>query len=259
MDIKLVACDVDGTLLFDYAPALPESTLDVIGLLLDSGIVFTPASGRAYDSLRRLFAPYVDRMPFIANNGTVAYRNGEVVYRSVMERSLGESLIDAMLEKDDLEALVTGAHTSYAQPKDPHFTDFMRNEVGFDITVVDDLKAVDEPFTKISVYYPSRIVDEAYWANRFGGECTVASAGYGWVDMMPTGTSKAAALSALLELLDIAPENVAAFGDARNDCEMLQLAGLSIAMENADPRLIQIADRTTANAEHELRQLLRNQ
>ena len=256
MDIKLVACDVDGTLLFDYAPALPESTLEVIGRLLDSGIVFVPASGRAYDSLCRLFAPFVDRVPFIANNGTVAYRDGQVVYRSIMERTLGESLIDAMLANDEVEALVTGAHTSYAQPKNPRFPVFMREEVGFDVTVVDDLKSIDEPFTKISAYYPSRVVNEAYWADRFGQECTVASAGYGWVDMMPTGTNKATALSALLDLLGIAPENVAAFGDARNDCEMLQLAGLSIAMETGDSRLVDIADWTTASAERELERLL---
>lgn len=252
MEIKLVACDVDGTLLFDYAPAIPDSTLEVIGRLLDCGIAFVPASGRAYDSLCKLFAPFVDRVSFIANNGTVAYRNGEVVYRSIMDRSLGDSLIDAILENDDVEALVTGAQTSYVQPKSPSYPTFMTDELGFDITIVDDLKSVDEPFTKISAYYPSRIVDEAYWSGRFGEKCSIASAGSGWVDMMPMGTSKATALSALLDLLEIPPENVAAFGDARNDCEMLKLAGLSIAMETADPRLIQVADRTCASAEKEL-------
>ena len=255
--IELIACDVDGTLLFDYAPAIPESTLEVIGRLLDCGIEFVPASGRSYDSLCKLFSPFVDRMAFIANNGTVAYRDGQVAFRSIMDRALGEELIDAMLGAGDCEALVTGAHTSYAQPKNPAFIDFMRNDLGFHVTVVDDLKAVDEPFTKISAYYPSRIVDEQYWADRFGGRCAVASAGYGWVDTMPTGTSKATALAALLEQLGVRPENVAAFGDARNDCEMLQLAGCAIAMEAADPRLIQVADRTTPDAAAELASFLK--
>lgn len=250
--IKLVACDVDGTLLFDYAPALPPATLEIIERLLDRGIVFVPASGRAYDSLCRLFGPLVNRMPVIANNGTIAYRGGEVVFRSVMDRALGEALIDAMLAAGDCEALVTGAHTSYAQPKDPGFIDFMRNTVGFDITVVDDLKAVDEPFTKISTYYPSRVVDEAYWTEKFGSRCSIASAGYGWVDAMPTGTSKARALSAVLDLLDIPPSNVVAFGDARNDLEMLQMVGLPFAMEWGDPRVIEAAGRTSSSAADEM-------
>ncbi len=254
--VELIACDVDGTLLFNYDPELPTSTLEVIGSLLDRGITFVPASGRAYDSLCKLFGPLASRMPFIANNGTVAYRNGEVVFRSIMERELGNALIDTIVASGDCEVLVTGARTSYVHPKDPGFLDFMRNTLGFDVTVVDDVKSIDEPFTKISVYYPSRVVDERYWTEQFGNRCSIASAGFGWVDMMPIGTSKARALRAVLELLDIAPENIVAFGDARNDLEMLQMAGLSIAMEAADPRLIEIADRTTSDAESELRKIL---
>ena len=255
-EIELVACDVDGTLLFDYAPALPASTLEVVKQLLDQGIMFVPASGRAHDSLCNLFGPLAQRMTLIANNGTIAYRDGEVVFRSVMDRALGDELIDAMLADDDCEALVTGARTSYMQPKSPDFIAFMRETVGFHITVVDDLKAVDEPYTKISAYYPSRIVDEKPWAARFGSRCSIATAGFGWLDVMPLGTSKARALAAVLEQLGVSPEHAMALGDARNDLEMLQLVGSSIAMEDGDPRTIEAADRTTASAEGELRKLL---
>ena len=61
---------------------------------------------------------------------------------------------------------------------------------------------------------------------------------------------------AVLEQLGVAPENAMALGDECNDLEMLQLAGLSIAMEGGDPRVIEAADRTTASAESELRKLL---
>ena len=73
-DIKLVACDVDGTLLFDYAPALPASTLEVVGRLLDQGIMFVPASGRSYDSLCKLFGPLAPRMTLAASM-TASTRN----------------------------------------------------------------------------------------------------------------------------------------------------------------------------------------
>lgn len=255
-EIDLVACDVDGTLLFDYAPALPASTLEVIGQLLDQGIKFVPASGRAHDSLCKLFGPLAPRMTLVANNGTIAYRDGEVVFRSVMDRALGDELIDAMLANDDCEALVTGARTSYMQPKNPAFISFMRETVGFDITIVDDLKAVDEPYTKISAYYPSRDIDEKPWIDRFGSRCSIATAGFGWLDVMPLGTNKALALSAVLEQLGVAPENAMALGDARNDLEMLQLVGLPIAMQDGDPRTIAAAARTTTSAEDELRKLL---
>lgn len=254
--VRLVACDVDGTLLFNYAPALPASTLQVIGELLDQGIAFVPASGRAYDSLCKLFGPYAQRMVIIANNGTIAYRNDQPVFRSAMDRSLGASLIGALEATGDLEVLVTGARTSYMHPKDPRFISFMSDTVGFDITVVDDLQAIDEPFTKISAYFPSRVIDDRPWVEAFGERCSIAVAGFGWLDFMPKGTSKARALAAVLDLLQVAPENVVALGDEQNDLEMLQMAGLSIAMETGDPRVIEAADRTTSSAEAELRKLL---
>jgi hydroxymethylpyrimidine pyrophosphatase-like HAD family hydrolase len=61
----------------------------------------------------------------------------------------------------------------------------------------------------------------------------------------------------VLDLLGIAPENIAAFGDARNDLEMLQMAGSSFAMAAGDPRVIAAADTTIDRAEDELRTLLR--
>ena len=43
---KLIACDVDGTLLHDGETELPEETVGLIAQILDAGIVFAPASGR---------------------------------------------------------------------------------------------------------------------------------------------------------------------------------------------------------------------
>ena len=118
----------------------------------------------------------------------------------------------------------------------------LSNTIGFDVTVVDDLKAIDEPYTKISAYYPSRVVDETFWVERFGDRCSIAAAGFGWVDIMPIGTSKARALSAVLELLGIAPRNIVAFGDARNDLEMLQMAGTAVVMGDGMEKAKAVAD-----------------
>ena len=52
-------------------------------------------------------------------------------------------------------------------------------------------------------------------------------------EAMPLGTTKATALSRLAEILNIEPSEIMAMGDANNDIEMLQFAGLGIAMGNA--------------------------
>lgn len=55
--IKLVASDLDGTLLHNYQQTVPKEIYDTIRALHEKGIIFTAASGRQYANIRRLFAP----------------------------------------------------------------------------------------------------------------------------------------------------------------------------------------------------------
>ena len=57
---------------------------------------------------------------------------------------------------------------------------------------------------------------------------------------------KGKAMLALAEHLGIRPEDTVAFGDGTNDCELLEMAGLGVAMANADPQVKAVADEITA-------------
>ena len=56
--IKLIASDIDGTLLFDRLDSVAPVIFDEIERLKRKGIRFCPTSGRRLESLRRLFAPF---------------------------------------------------------------------------------------------------------------------------------------------------------------------------------------------------------
>ena len=56
--IKLIASDLDGTLLHGGAQELPQRTIQLIHELTQKGIHFVAASGRQYPNMRRLFAPH---------------------------------------------------------------------------------------------------------------------------------------------------------------------------------------------------------
>ena len=58
-----------------------------------------------------------------------------------------------------------------------------------------------------------------------------------WLELMPLGITKGSGLTALAEMLDIPMHDVMAFGDGENDIEMLQAAGIGIAMGNAMPEV----------------------
>lgn len=54
--VKLIASDLDGTILRHGAQKVDKSTIEVIGKLLDAGLLFAPASGRQIVSLKRLLS-----------------------------------------------------------------------------------------------------------------------------------------------------------------------------------------------------------
>lgn len=60
--IKLVATDIDGTLIRESSSVLPEEIFDLIRELRKRDIYFAAASGRQYMGLKRLFAPVADQM-----------------------------------------------------------------------------------------------------------------------------------------------------------------------------------------------------
>ena len=70
--IKLVASDLDGTLLLNGAQQLPEEIFPLIRELKKLGILFVAASGRQYPNMRRLFDSVADEMAFICENGALA-------------------------------------------------------------------------------------------------------------------------------------------------------------------------------------------
>ena len=83
--IKLVASDLDGTLLLNGAQQLPEEIFPLIRELKKLGILFVAASGRQYPNMRRLFDPVADEMAFICENGALAVRNEKVFYQDNFE------------------------------------------------------------------------------------------------------------------------------------------------------------------------------
>ncbi len=62
------------------------------------------------------------------------------------------------------------------------------------------------------------------------------------VDCAPAGNSKGNRLAQYIESIGISPDEVVAAGDNFNDMSMIQLAGLGVAMNNAEPEVKQVAD-----------------
>lgn len=78
--IKLIASDMDGTLLDEHS-GVPAETFGLIRELREVGIHFAASSGRRLDTLHEFFAPVVDQMDFVASNGAQVVVSGELIDR----------------------------------------------------------------------------------------------------------------------------------------------------------------------------------
>ncbi len=82
-------------------------------------------------------------------------------------------------------------------------------------------------------------------------DINLVDGGFSNLEFTKIGVSKATGLSMLTEYLDIPMEAVLAVGDSENDVEMLQAAGLGVAMGNALDHVKTVADDITLTNDEE--------
>lgn len=87
MSIKLICSDIDGTLLQYGRKELEGEIFEQIRELHRRGILFCPASGRQYTSMRKLFAPVADCCVFLCENGGVIYKDEQCIAKNPMPRA----------------------------------------------------------------------------------------------------------------------------------------------------------------------------
>lgn len=85
---RLIATDPDGTILFNWAQTLPDSTCHLIRRVIDAGTAFLPSSGRQYGNLRSVFAPFADEIPYVADNGINVNMGNKLIRQTTMDHAL---------------------------------------------------------------------------------------------------------------------------------------------------------------------------
>ena len=257
MAVKMVCSDIDGTLLQYGKLKLEGEIFDQIRELHRRGIVFCPASGRQYTSLRRLFEPVAEDCAFLCENGGVVYKDGKCAAETPMPRALAEEIARDMWDRSDGEGevMLSGQCCAYLMERGKGMLHRIQ-DIGNIYKVIRDPAEVPEEIVKVSVYlhegvekYVDRFVPR--WA-----EANAAVAGPYWIDT--TLANKGTGVRQLCGLLGIDPGEVLAFGDNYNDTAMLDLVGMPYIMDSAAAPLRQRYPRHTPRPEDVLRRFLQD-
>lgn len=239
--IRLVASDLDGTLLRGYGASVEPEIFRQIRRLSAKGILFCPASGRQHTSLRRLFAPVADELHYICENGAVIFGPGDpgkVLSKCAMDHTAAMELCHEIIDMPGCEIQISGEDTSYLCPKGQEIVTLMRDTVGNNVKIISRPEDVPEPIVKLAVYYPDGS-DKIFphFSARWGSRFRTAISGAEWVDF--NSTDKGGGLKRLCAALGIPLSDVIAFGDSGNDAAMLETAGTGYIMSTAMPELLE--------------------
>lgn len=244
---QLVVTDMDGTLL-DGNGNVPHRLWPLLECMRERGIVFAPASGRPYVTLAATFAGASQGMVFIAENGAYVVRDGQEVTSTTVSREFAHEVITVARqltdEGQDLGTVLSGKRSAYVERSDEPFLAQVRTYYQA-LEIVDDLDRMvpQDDILKLAIFtFGNSERDVAPRLGRFDdGEHQVVVSGEHWLDLMAAEANKGRAVRALQRSLGISAERTAVFGDYFNDMEMLDAAGMSFAMANAHPAVIERA------------------
>lgn len=243
--IKLIASDVDGTLVKDSSPYIYPEMPEAVRQLKEKGILFCVASGRQYYSIRSMFKEVADDIAYIAENGAHIVYQGKILMITEMNREYVEGIVKLYREHRDIcECIVSTPKMTLMETDNREFIELIRNGYRNRFEVVHDVLDTAEPIMKVSIYKKDGIrkLGEEEFIPLWQDKVKATMAGEEWVDFMSKDVDKGKGLHALCEHLGIQKEETIAFGDNDNDIGMLKAAGVSYAVETARESVKQIAD-----------------
>lgn len=240
--IKLIATDLDGTLMSPDHLTITERTVNTLKTAHDKGIKIAIATGRPMC----IIGDVVNQIPFVdyiiySNGACVFDRNSnKVIHSSLIDGETTAELINYFLGEEVYFDVSYNGESHYQTGIEKYFANMefpseFVSEVMKTMNGHPDLsKYLDgDGVEKITLY---TVADEDY--DRFREKFlsyhfSVASSFKGGLEATVIDADKGSAVAGICADMKITSDEVMTFGDAGNDCPMLEFAKYSFAMENA--------------------------
>ena len=248
---RLVASDVDGTLLDPYAQ-VSDRTRAVVHRVVEAGVPFVLVTGRP----PRWVVPIAEQL---GHAGLTVCANGAVLYDAATDRIRSAVTLDPLQLRDAADAVATAlpdAKLAVELPgtsaagelflAEPNYT---HPWPGADSEAAPRDELLGRPALKLLVRQAGASSDAMARALDavLGGALGVTfSTGHGLVEVSAPGVTKGSGLAAVAVELGVEASAVVAFGDMPNDLAMLAWAGCGVAMANAHSAVLDTCDEVTA-------------
>mgnify|MGYP001571183469 FL=1 len=206
--IKLIATDMDGTLLNDSGN-MNEKMIDIIHSLDKKGIKFAAASGRFYSQLSKNFEKINSDMIFIAHNGAlIKYNNGgDTLYSNSIDKKEIDHVIKLNPQLGE-ELFLAGENKAYIiNPSGNMLNEFNSHHVP--VVTINSFSQVRTPIYKITYYMAEGVNSDIleYLGKNLNNTLEYVVSGDKWIDIMNKGISKGSAINAIQAKFKIEEKN----------------------------------------------------
>lgn len=242
---RVVATDLDGTLLRSDGH-VSSRTRAALERAEAAGATVILVTGRPPRWMRQVARETGAHGLAVLANGGLVYDLGadRVVRKHPITPEVATRLVRDL--RDELPEIVFAVERGETFGHEPGYVPLYPS----DAALVDEVeRLVAEPLTKLLAKVPGRHPRELFdvAARIAGADAVVTWSGDVVLEIGGAGVTKALALESLCADLDVAPEDVVAFGDMPNDVPLLTWAGHAVAVANAHPDVLAVADEVTAS------------
>lgn len=258
---KLLALDMDGTLLDSHKQVLPK-TAEAITRLAARGTAVAYSTGRNPVEL----GDYTSQLPAIKYGSCISgglvydFSQGKTIFVRPFATDLALEVLGIASDEHPMVHMLCTNASVVRQDDIDHMDDFhMSIYHGMferlctrTSNPADFVRAHEGEICKINLYHRDPEARDRTRARLEAANLPLqlADAEVTSLECSPAGVSKAEGLSKLCEYLGITLDEVVSVGDAPNDTQALKAAGLAVAMGNATPEIKQLADVVVADNDH---------
>lgn len=259
MSIKLVAIDIDGTLL-NSASQLTTGVKEALQKAKEKGVYIVLCTGRPLPGVKE----YLNTLDLLSADDYVITYNGSLVQnvatqQTVFSANLTKSdylKVNYMAQKLGVHLHVSGVDSIFTanrniSPYTVHESALVHMPIKYRTS--DEMVHNDYDMIKMMMIDEPEILDHAITQLPldFKEQYTIVKSAPFYLEILHKGANKGIALAKLAEHLNIKQAEVMAIGDNENDMAMLEYAGIGVAMQNAVEKTKAVADYVTTASNDE--------
>ena len=234
--IKLIATDLDGTFV-DNDKKVPAENSKIINKLIEKGIIFIPASGRDYPSMKDILSKDIKKINYYSCfNGARIFKDNKLIHSIKISKEICSDIIKKGLELKLKYSATSDYNVCYTQLDTEYYNEFNNENSKYTFhsnEKYDNLKIFD--FEKIVFFGKNNILEELkeFVLNKYKSNVNIFFSGNGLIDIVNKNCSKGNSLKLICDELKIDLKDVMAFGDNENDLSMLLEVGHPVVIKNA--------------------------